>query len=211
MSIANWFGEDKQPFPPFTNVNAENVECQSVGLRDGSGGTIDIRGTEVSSPWVNAKLPSVSIGGYTHPLSVCRTSVFVNDTTFVVPSGTSDVFELGQMKINQMGLIFPSADIVEAPPDIENNFVELYLNVKVSTGSNANIATDISGVDSSFFETIGSMTSAKSGTYNVVFGIHLVPPDAFQAGNQYKFQIDNFGNQSITIDKITTCIKSLVL
>lgn len=212
MSIANWFrGDDNNPFPRGVDVYGDKVETDLMVLRSVSGELLNMRATEFQSPWLNASLPSISISGQDHPFSIVRQSVFVNDISFSIPNNTTQIISLGDAKINQMNLSFPSPTIVQASEEIANTFVELYVNLKVNASNNTNIQVDISGIDSSFFEVIDSRSVNKAGVYNINFSSHIVPPDAFVGGNQYHFIIDNFGNQPITIQKITTSIKSIVL
>lgn len=206
MSIANWRREDGNPFP-----NGIKVYGEELSLRDGSGGYMTMRGTDLSSSWINASLPTITTDGTTHPLSVCRLSVFRNEDPLTIPDLTSSVIEFGDVKVNQLNLSFPSLDVIQASPEIEGTFVELYMNMEVSASNNANIAVDISGVDSSFYRVLGTRSVNKAGSYNMNFGTLLVSPDEFAGGNQYKFVIDNFGNQPIDVVSRTLVIKSIVV
>lgn len=162
------------------------------------------------SPLQNHYLPTLTISGTQQPFSIQRLSVFVNDVSFNLPNGTTQIYSLGTAKVNQMDLSFQDASntIITASPGIANQFVELYVNMLVNASNNTNLDVEISGLNSSFLEIIDSRSISKTGIYNVNFSNHMVAPEEFTPGDQYVFKINNFGSQAVDILKMTTTIKS---
>jgi hypothetical protein len=201
-----------------TNLYASSLVQAGGNLRfgnsllytDTSNITYSYNYSNFHSPWQNVNLPTLNISGHNQPVAVQRLSVFVNDVSFNLPNGTNQIYSLGTAKINQMDLLFQDASntIITASPGIANQFVELYVNMLVNASNNTNLDVEISGLNSSFLEIIDSRSISKAGIYNVNFSNHIVPPDEFTPGDEYVFKVNNFGNQSVDILKMTTTIKS---
>lgn len=157
------------------------------------------------------QLPSI----HSEPIALNRISLFYNsDVSGSLPGsiGSSYTLPFGTTVKNQLNLSINS-NIISPSPDISGQYVEIYLDLEITTSANSTgFSFDISGVDCSFYESIDSRTvSKKNKTFYITFGPHIFVPEQWVNCTQFIFKLVNNENSAVTINKSKVVFKSYYL
>jgi len=165
--------------------------------------------TQLNKP----QLPSINL----QPVSLTRTSIFYNsNVSGILTAGIGSTFILpfGTIVKNQLNLsVDSSTNIISPSIDISGQYVELCLNLEISTGgNNTEFSFDISGADCNFFQIIDTnAVTKKNTTFYLTFGPHLFIPEEWANCTKFIFKLVNNLNSAVTINKSKVLFKSYYL
>lgn len=188
--------------------------CDMITNTLGTPTTTTLKLGDMSSNIHNVLLPSFQINNTQQPISLTRTSVFTNDTSYNVVNGTSVNIEFGNENINQLNIIFDDVNKTQviSPLEISGCFVDIYINVKLTASNNTTLSYDISGINgNTFLETIDVRSVSKSGIYNLALGPLMINNDDFTSGSDYMIILKNDGQNGFDILKTKIVIKAYYL
>jgi cytoskeletal protein CcmA (bactofilin family) len=164
--------------------------------------------SDFSSNTQNTQLPSIN----NQPVSLTRISIFSNDVSYSIPSGSEVIIPFGTIVKNQLNLGI-SGNIISPSIDISGQYVEIYANIEIYTENNATeFSLDVSGLDSSFLEIIDNKAvTKKNTTFYLTLGPHMFLPDEWANTTQFVFKIVDNINSGFTVNKTKIVFKSYYL
>jgi len=163
-----------------------------------------------SSNTQNTQLPSIN----NQPISLTRISIFNNDISYNVSSGSEKIMPFGSIIKNQIKLsINPITNIISPSLDISGQYIEIYSDIEIFTTNNStDFSLDISGVGCDFFEIIDCRSVGKKNKkFYLTFGPHIFLPEQWVNCTQFVFKIVDNINSSFDVIRTKIVFKSYYL